>query len=486
MNTIFKTLIIIVSILSIGCSDLFDEINTNPNDKTTADVNQLFTYSVVKGISAYNSDVYLHQWGIASWMMHLAPLGGVEAGKEYEMPTGKDNYWAEQYTLGLRNANEVVKLTKGNAELINKTSIANIWQAFLFLRLTDLWGAIPYSDALKGLDELILMPAYNSQKEIYMGLFDQLKNAAESLDNTKTSFGDADPIYKGDVENWKRFANSIRLRMAIRIKYVEPELAQQIINELEILPLIETNEHSALFPYNWDYKNPFAEIFQTGQDNGKNHPSNFFMDYLKSINDPRIGIYAEPTVFSLLIGMPDYVGIPNLVSAGSSEWDNYKDSAFISFMGEYFTNVENPGLLLTHAEVCFLKAEAALEGWISGTPESYLEEGIRSEFKRFGLELDESKIESYLNNLPDVTLELIITQKWVAFAYLNSYEAYADYRRTGYPVLTDYYNNPINENQIPKRLTYPSSEVSLNYENYLDAIKIQGEDKPTTNLWWNN
>jgi len=478
----------LLALLLMACNNLFDEINTSPNDKITADVDELFTYAVVKGMSAYNSDVSLQQWGIATWMMHLAPLGGVEQGKEYTMPSDKDNFWVEQYTNGLQNANEVIYLTKDKPELINKTSIATIWKTFLFLRLTDLWGAIPYSEALKGVNELVLQPIYDTQKDIYTKMLSELSQVNEELDNSKPSFQEADPIFKGDVEKWQRFANSLRFRMAIRIKGVNPELAEQTIKELENLPLIENNAQSALFPYNWDFKNPFAEIFQTGQDNGKNHPSKFFVDYLELTNDPRVSIYAEQTLFSQLIFIPDYNGIPNLESTTSEVWNMqiYKDTAHFSFVSDYFTNVENPGILLTYSEVCFLKAEAALEGWISGAPEEYFAEGVRSEFERLELEIDETQITNYLDNLPEVDLELIITQKWVAFAYLNSYEAYADYRRTGYPVLTDYNNNPIDANQIPKRLTYPSSEVSLNYSNYIKAIDEQGPDEPGTLIWWNN
>src|SRR6185436_20102761 len=151
---------------------------------------------------------------------YFGTLGGVPAGKEYELNSGKDNLWNELYSQALMNAREVVQLTSSDPSLVNKTAIARIWQVYLFQQATDLWGSIPYSDALAGISGLNYSPAYDKQEKIYGDLLDELKNAAALLDQNKSTFaGNTDPIYSGNVTKWRAFANSLRLRPAMRIRF---------------------------------------------------------------------------------------------------------------------------------------------------------------------------------------------------------------------------------------------------------------------------
>ena len=146
--------------------------------------------------------------------------------------------------------------------------------------------------------------------------------------------------------------------------------------------------------------------------------------------------------------------------------------------------------LFSYAEMCFLKAEAVLNGNWPGDPMEYLKAGIRASMEVMNTwaespKISEMEISNYLNQLQTVDLETIITQKYIHFTFENVFEAYADYRRTGFPVLLDYYGEPIDQSIFPKRLKYPYSEFTYNRDNYLQAIEQQGIDSQLTPIWWN-
>ncbi|HQF29004.1 MAG TPA: SusD/RagB family nutrient-binding outer membrane lipoprotein, partial [Bacteroidia bacterium] len=246
------------------------------------------------------------------------------------------------------------------------------------------------------------------------------------------------------------------------------------------------NSESALFPYNGDVRNPLFDLVNSGQSGGRTYPSKFLIDHLKATNDPRIKVFAQYTLESTIIGIPDYDGVPNLVPAGSSIWSNYNsDGSDVSKMGTWFLKQDAPGMIMSYAEVCFLKSEAALKGWYSGDAQQFYVDGVTANMQSYtGGGITTSQINTYVAALPPVSLENIITQKWISFTYQNGFEAYNEYRRTGYPVLKDYSGNAINANAFPNRLTYPATEVSLNSANYYDAISHQGADNASTKVWW--
>ncbi|MCX6290367.1 MAG: SusD/RagB family nutrient-binding outer membrane lipoprotein [Bacteroidetes bacterium] len=482
------SLLLFTIILFSGCKKSMDELNVNPNSPEVANPDYLFTYSVTKGMGSYNTDVYVQYWMMMNWMMHSAVLGGLDAGKEYEENSGKNNLWAELYSQSLINAHEVIRFTKDDPSLINKTSIARIWQVYLFQQMTDLWGNIPYSQALNGLANLNYSPQYDTQESIYTALFEELKNASALLDESKTIFpGNSDPIYSGSVSKWKAFANSLRLRMALRLRYANPSKAQQEIALLQSQPMMASNADNALFPYNGEIKNPLFDVFARGESGGKIFPSKFLVDKLNATHDPRIKVFAKPTPLSLIFGIPDYAGLPNLVPAGSSTWNNYdlQQHSDFSSIGDWFLHQDVPGVLLSYSEVCFLQSEASLLGWWNGNAQQLYIDGIRASIESYHDTLiTTGEMNSYLASVPAVNLQNIITQKWISFTFENSYEAFADYRRTGFPVLTNYNGSPINQSNFPNRLTYPSSEAILNSVHYQEANSSQGPDAASTKVWW--
>jgi hypothetical protein len=348
----------LVLVIPFACKDSMDDLNVNPNAPTNTNPDYLFTYSVVKGMGSYITNANFNYWTIMNWNMYFATLGGVDAGKEYDSNDGKDAWWNEVYAQGLINAREVQNLTNGNAYLINKNAIAKIWECYLFSQLTDAFGDIPYSQSLNG-KGLNLSPAYDKQSTIYPALINQLKDASALLDVSKPTFGgNSDPIFKGSVIKWQQFANSLQLRLAMRISNVQPQLTQQVLTELVGQPLLLTNADNAYFPDNGEVRNPLFDLINSGQSGGRTYPSKFLIDYLKLTSDPRLKVFAQYTTESLIIGLPDYEGVPNLVPSGSSIWNNYNsDASDVSKIGTWFLRQDAPGVLMSSAEVNFLLSE---------------------------------------------------------------------------------------------------------------------------------
>jgi len=480
--------------LFTGCKKDLAELNVNPNQPSSTDPNYLFRYALQQGMGNYNSDVTLEQWGLMNWMMFMAPRGGMEPGKEYVIPSGKDDFWREQYSNALSNTQVILDMAQDDPDMINMKAAAIIWKINLFHKLTDLWGDIPYSDALKGITELNYSPVYDNQETIYGIMLGELKLSVESFDPEKKFFDtDADLIYQGDINNWIAFGNSLRLRLATRINKADYPMYEAVVSELVDQPMINENPESALFPYNSVVKNHLYETMFRGESVVQNNPSKFMVDLLVNSDDPRLPVLCEKAPLSFLPIFPEYNGVPNLVPNNDPIWDNYNpdgDWGDISRIGNWFLRNETPGVILSYAGVCFLKAEAALNGLWPESADDLVKQGVRANMEFYGEhgeedhQIPEEKIEAYLNDLPETSLELIITQKWISFVFENGYEAYAEYRRTGYPVLTDYYNQPINDAVFPVRMIYPYSEFTLNRENYNKAIEDQGPDNEYTRVWW--
>ncbi|MEI6434548.1 MAG: SusD/RagB family nutrient-binding outer membrane lipoprotein [Bacteroidota bacterium] len=485
---------LILMVFALSCKKNLTELNVNPNDPLTTNPNYLFRYALQQGMGNYNSDVTVHQWNIENWIMFMAARGGPEPGKEYIMPSGKDDLWNEQYSNALSNTQAIINLIGDDPESVNLVAAAMIWKVYLFQRITDLWGEVPYSEALKGISELNLSPAYDQQKNIYYDMLANLKSAVEMFDEGKPFFEpDADLIYQGDKNKWIAFANSLRLRIATHINQVDFAKYQEVLQELNGQPTISSNPKSAVFPYNTVFKNPLYETMFRGESVVQNNPSKFLADLLLNSGDPRIKLILQKAPLSILPIFPAYNGVPNLVANNDPIWNNYNkdgDWGDISRIGLWFLRNETPGVIMSYSEVCFLKAEAALHGLLPGDPDEMVKEGIRADvafYQLFGgsaFAIPDQEINDYLASLPTADIEQLITQKWISFVFRNGFEAWVDYRRTGYPVLLDYYGNPANPAQAPVRMTYPYREYTLNQQKYNEAVARQGPDSEFTHLWW--
>ncbi|MFK7785787.1 MAG: SusD/RagB family nutrient-binding outer membrane lipoprotein [Crocinitomicaceae bacterium] len=480
-------ILLAVILVLISCRKDFDEINSNPNEPTIANVDYLFTQSLIKGGGQFSTSTHSNVWTMMVWTQQMADVNGVlNASNPYAYSDDwNDELWKEWYADVLSPVNEVIRLTEDDPYLINKHSIARIWRVFTMQRITDLWGDVPYSEALQGFNSTgdpILQPAYDPQEDIYADLLNELKEATASLDAAQGNFLGADIVYNGDLDSWAKFANSLRLRVAMRMVSANPTLAAQHIEELLLENnFISSNQENASIIYNAEIRNPFYELDNSGQ--GMRNPSQFFIDQMISSDDPRISVYCEETPSSIALGTAPYSGVPNLLS--SSELNAMNVNAFTSSaVGTYFLQEWTPVVLMGYPEVQFLISEAQFRGFSgSGSMQSNYELGVQAAFEEVGLPTDSATIFLANGGTFDGTLKQVITQKWITLAYKDGYEAFAELRRTGFPELTDHTGSLIDMTTLPKRLEYPISELTLNGTNVSSVG--EGINDFFTPVWWN-
>ena len=473
-------------LMCMGCDKDFEQLNVDPNQPTTANPDQLFTEVLVVNAGQFGTGVHAEQWSMEVWTQMMADINGIQAGSAYNFSgSWNDELWTEWYTRVLNPCQQIIRLTEDDPFLVNKTALARIVKAYAFHRLTDLYGDIPYSEALQGYNpdgSPILDPVYDSQQSIYTDLLNEVKEAVASIDLNNPGYESADAMYNGDLNAWRKFGNSLRLRMAMRLTEADPVLAQQHITELlaNESELIGSNQEGAHFQFYAEDAHPMYALHISGQ--GLRNPSHFLVETLRAQQDPRLPIYADVTPSSTVLNTEPFVGVPNLKT--STELNTLDINSFTtSLVGPHFLDVAVKGTTLSYAEVCFLKAEAAWRGWGGNqSAADYYAEGVRAAME--WVQVPSDSIDTYLNGPGafDGSLEAIITQKWISLVYRDGYEAFAELRRTGYPLLTDENNNPIDMFSFPRRLAYPPSEWTVNGAS-VSATGLSINDMSTP-VWW--
>lgn len=531
MKNYFKQLgsgLLFILFLS-SCTDDFTELNTDPKNFTEAAVTQseyplfvvsaLYTpnYSPFEGISD----------GRGSFQLGHSLFPDVYAN--YFVTTAP-NFDSDQFILvgGWLNGaygwfyNQSapnIKIAEDTAEELGfaiENAMMKVWRVYSYQRITDLWGPIPYSNFGNLENEV----AYDSQEDIYNDFFITLDEAVSVLKPNagETSFlGESDVVYQGNVGAWLKFANSLRLRMALRIKYVDKAKSKLEAEKAVADGVMDSNGDNALISTNNNFRNHYTTITQWGEF----RMSGDMESILKGYQDPRIASYFAPSATPDDSDDPDgiefpYEGVQNgQTKAKKQGVPSLNDLA--SDMASPYTTANSPGpaiSVMNASEVYFLRAEGALEGWaMGGTSESLYNQGIDASHTELGYDGNDLSGNDYISslNLPEAIndsvpavsrvpiaynaagtaeqqLEQIITQKWIAL-FPNSEEAYAERRRTGYPTLmnrVNTLNSKIPVNQIPRRMPYVASEYSTNEKAVMEAVNslLGGPDDGTTKLWW--
>lgn len=471
----------------MGCRKDFDTLVEDPTKPTSVNPEFLFTEAMVRSVSDDIIGIRTEIWNLMVWNQQLADIRGVATSSDFYNygAAASDDIWDRWYVAGLTNIREMIRLTENDPGSVNKLAIARIWRAYLFHRITDLWGDVPYTEALEAnSNPSIVNPVYDTQESIYRDLLNELKEAVASIDPELESLGAADPMYKGNLDLWTRFANSLRLRLAIRISNVAPDLAAQHGSEVLLTNvLIESELQSARFPHTEIRPLAIYSLFNVLVDNNPvvhYYPSQTFINLLEAKNDPRLAYYSNPTEESVIFGNADYVGVPNLsLNTALTNVNSFNSSA----IDNRFYQEAIEGNTMSYSEVCFLKAEAALLGWGgSGTAQVHYEEGVRSAMQYFNI--DATDIADYLSNAGAFNngLEQIITEKWITFQYKDGFEPFAELRRTGFPALQNPDGSPVAAGSSPQRLPYPESEILTNSTN-VRAVGV-GINDLATKVWW--
>lgn len=470
----FKKLsyIVVFALAFTSCSDSLDDINKNPNATETPLAPYLLTGSLKQGADLYWGDVNNFNSSLL-FVQHWAKIQYTEPDRYDVSNASFTTLWDKGYATLITDLNTIINFPDGQANS-NYKGIALTLRSWTFLLLTDAYGSIPYKEA-----GLKVTPAYDTQKDVYTGLLEDLKQA-QTLLNAASGSVNGDLVYKGDILKWKKLVNSLRLRIALRISDREPALAKQaaIDATADAAGVFTSNNDTFKFTYiSSPQQNPASAWFETRDDF---RISKTMVDKLKEFSDPRLPVYAQlPSDASV----GTYVGGANGLSNSDA---NSQGFAKTSKPGTYFLTSTSPAVIVSYSETLFNLAEAAARGYISGDPEQLYKNAITASFNQFGI-TDAATITNYLNQASvkyDATnfAKSIGTQKWIAF-YGQGLDAFTEWRRLDYPVLTAGPNTVL-DGQIPSRFFYPGTEQSLNGTSYQAAVAAQGKDLLTTKLWF--
>lgn len=482
-NVLLRISLLFLIINTLCCSDL-DNVNTNPNSPESVTPDLLLPQIIRDAMNA----LVLETWNIGSLVIqHTAKSQNVNADRY--VWTERNVIWNAVYD-NLRDVQNMVQQSDVNG-WNNYKGVALVLRAWLFSLATDCYGDVPYSEAIRA-REGYNFPKYDPQDTIYQGILRDLKTANALLGSTKEKIA-GDVLFNGEIQKWRRLANSLRIRYLMRIakKVSMGDELNAMVNTPDSTPIMQSNADNAVFNYRSAAPDQFP-IFQLN--------AGFFNEFRASkgllelqveYKDQRVNLFFRPTPATEATNNPQYAGIPNgLADAEALAYNGGLE--FQSKIGRYFyEDAVMPrglsiakGVLMTYSELQFLLAEAAERGYLVGDAAKFYREGIRASFEYYGLDAT-----TYLNGGlaayrgPQAEkLKSIGFQKWIAL-YFQGLEAWFDWRRTGVPDLLPAESNQ-NNNKIPLRFPYPRIEQSLNAKNYQEAVQRQGADDVNTKMWY--
>ncbi len=491
-----KAIYILLFMLLVGaCDEGFEDLNVDPTKPTQVDVSTKLTAAQLLASSERYDNWRANLIYQSTMMQHIATTAGYWDGDKYTWNRGYASSLMDRYYGGVIKQVEDMLVQLDEEEAPNEMkAITRILRVFAFSRLTDLYGDVPYSEAGKAVIAGILTPKYDPQSEIYADMLNELSEAGAALGSGTSGFGDADIIYQGDQAKWKRLAYSLMLRLGFRLIKVDPAASQQWVTAAINGGVMESNADIFYVPHTGGpegiNRNGNGEVFTV---DGNPRLSKTFVDFMQAGNDPRLPILGArrsdgSTDPADLIGFPNGLNLEMLMDmTGEENMDNYAEPNRSIITGE-----DAPMFFQTYAEVEFMLAEANVRWGLAGDAETHYNNGVRAAMEMLSLYGDagviaSADIDTYLANNPydaGNAIEQINTQYWAA-TFLNEYETFSNWRRTGFPVLVPVnFPGNVTNGTIPRRMSYSESEQTNNPANYAEAIARQGIDELTTRVWW--
>lgn len=521
-----------------SCSD-FGDVNIDPEHMNEGNVpyEMVFTNAQHQGLG---SDWDIWRMGCiysGQWMQHLASIQ--IQWWTYAFYTWNDGYSGSLWDIyagdrgAVRDITTVMNEWKDDPAHALDYNLARITRVYIMHRMTDMYGDVPYSQA--GIPAQYSYPVYDKQQDIYMDMLKELDEAQANLkDGGIAPVKSHDIYFQGNTEKWRKFANSLMLRLSMRLSKVDPSTAQTWVQKAVANGLLESMADNVKLNHpegvtTNDSSEPYAKVF-AHEARGEFFLSDVFVNTLKNTNDPRLGLIGtvceDPTIShqagsAFQYGNSDPTIQKGLPAGYNSDkttlWfighdypefndkdylDNYKSK--YSTVNRYtYSNPISHTYLVTYAQQQLLLAEAAVRGWVSGNAQTYYEQGVRAAMEQFSQYstgtalynqyLTKDAIDAYLAANPfnqAKALEQINTQYWIT-CFCDEYETFANWRRSGYPALTPTQkaDNPYPEcatdGSIPRRFKYPSTESQVNMDHYNDAVsRMSKGDSYMSRVWW--
>lgn len=524
------SLLLMLALLMTSCDKGFEKMNTNPNVYTDPVIGNLFTLSEVRTAGVGTNDrnrVSIKYF--AGTNQYMASLGTNWSGdKNFENGQFGDLF-ETIYSMHLKELVQLLALTKDKPDMINSYAIGSIWRVFVLHRATDIYGDVPYKEAGLGFVNGTFKPKYDKQSDIYPLMLSELQTAIGQLDPAKPSFGSADIIYSGDLAKWKIFAYSLMLRLGMRISNVDPVKSKEWVQKAIAGGVMKSNADMAIVKHapgstnseNRDAAELKRESFpESNQGKGPVKLAKTLIDYLVNYNDPRLPFYAtlwEGNILSMQAAkLPTTTnpalqkGLPNGYDATTIKtvipaWSSNLAVDYSEPNTGTIASLSAPTVIMSYAEVEFLLAEASLRGWDASSAVTHYNAAVNASMKSTSIfpaavlfpgggpfSISQATIDAYLLAHPlngatfAAQMEQLHTQFYLAFfMWYDNFEAFANIRRTGYPVLVPpNYPGNFTGGKALVRLRYPVSEATLNKDNYDAAVASQGPDLYTTPVWW--
>jgi hypothetical protein len=494
-------------IIHTSCDKEFDEINTSKTAAIAIDPVFQLNNAVIN--TSFPGATLVYEIGIVQQI--VSPNSGVLTGANYNQDNRASTQalWQGYYRNVVRNTRDVIDRTKDDPTRSNLTNMARILQAYAFLMLTDSYGDIPYTEGGTGYIDQVFFPVYDSQENIYPHIISELTQASAAL-SASGKIETADILYGGDVAKWRMFGNSVLLRAGMRLSKVNPTMAAQVVNTALAAGVITSNDDNAVMRHDNNYANPVGNTLNSTEA-ANYYMTEPFVDRLKANNDPRlasiavryVGAKSGPEQVADIassdpddqVGMPmghdNATIVPVAAGKGLASFYDFTQIDRLRMAGR-----TAPAFFVTAAQTQLLLAEARQRGWVNSGPsaEELYHSGIRAHMEQLAAygessAVADADIDAYIADHQlaaddETAFSQINHEYWVA-SFLNGPEAFANFRRSGYPDLAP---NPFPGKDISgdfiRRLTYPNSEISVNSDNVNAAIGRMGADDLDTRVWW--
>jgi hypothetical protein len=468
-----KKIILLVVLISttISCED-FE--GWNIDDKHPSEVSGKFLFtSAQKSLTLRMQSTSVNNNIFKMFAQHWTETTYTDEAN-YDL-VGRDiggGFWSDLFRNVLADLNKAKNIITEDTSLddatkANQLAVADLLQVYTWHVLVDTYGDLPYTETLQGLDNLT--PMYDDDEAIYTDLFARIETALTQLANGGDSFGGADLIYHGDVAKWILFANSLKLKMAIRISDVNSGMANTKANEAIAGGVITSAGDNFAFPFESTPPNTnplWVSLVQSGRHDFV--IANTLVDIMVSLNDPRTSVYFDDNKTPFIGG----------VYGANNTFSEYTQ------IGKLFHTENFEGMLLSSSEVHFLMAEAAARGFIADAPKNHYDMAVEQNIMYWGL--SQADATAYLTQ-PNIAFDAgnwkksIGTQKWLSM-YARGFEAWSTWRLLDYP---NTMNKPaVSELPIPRRYIYPLSEANVNEANYKAASDAMGGDKLESRVFW--
>lgn len=485
MKTI-NSIIIFLSVLFVmqSCSDI-DSLQEDPNRTVNASPELILTNLEIE---AFSKNVSRNS-ALASRQM--AYLDGESQYQYYSWQrSGFGDY--QHMKQAVIMAQEAARTGRTVYNPLSK-----FFKSYFAVELTQRFGDIPYTEAIKLESDGINKPKYDAQRDVYINVLDELKSAADEM-ATADGIIAGDVIYQGDKLKWQKLINSYRLRVLMSLSLKDGQdglnIGQRInaiVNNPSQYPIFSSADDAGVIHYVNVQDNRYP-LFNSNSLQTAYYMERTFIDRLKTLQDPRLFVMAEQTPNAVAdnLAIDDFEAYGGLL--GSTPFSDLAidatDGKASRIKPRYYNDpVNEPGVLMGYAELQFILAEAAQRGWISGDAAAYYNEGVTASMNFYGIN-DTDAINAYLNQgsvmlTGSNAIQRIMEQKHIALFLNSGWQMFFEQRRTGYPEFI--VTNEINGGKVPKRFLYPDEEINNNNENLESAIQSQfGAQESINDLMW--